>query len=177
MFDIGFSELLVIGVVALLVIGPERMPKVARTAGHLFGRFQRYVSTIKADIGREVELDELRKVGQNFKESLEQAAQGVESGVKEAEFSMRDEVATHTQRVSQALADLEQHDPMLSPEIGKLRAKAVEAQQVEAQQAESIEAERVEAGSEPEAVAPVSAGSQSELVLDVPATNGNEKPA
>ena len=61
MFDIGFSELMVIAVVALIVIGPERLPKVARTLGHLFGRMQRYVSDVKADISREMELDELRK--------------------------------------------------------------------------------------------------------------------
>ena len=60
MFDIGFSELMVIAVVALIVIGPERLPKVARTLGHLFGRMQRYVNDVKADISREMELDELR---------------------------------------------------------------------------------------------------------------------
>ena len=58
MFDIGFSELLVIAVVALIVIGPERLPKVARTVGHLIGRMQRYVNDVKADISREMELDE-----------------------------------------------------------------------------------------------------------------------
>ncbi len=50
MFDIGFSELMVIGVVALVVIGPERLPKVARTAGHLMGRMQRYVASVKVSV-------------------------------------------------------------------------------------------------------------------------------
>ena len=59
MFDIGFSEMLVIGVVALVVIGPQRLPKVARTLGHLVGRMQRYVNDVKADINREIELDDL----------------------------------------------------------------------------------------------------------------------
>ena len=77
MFDIGFSELLAIGVVALIVIGPERLPRVARTAGHLYGRLQRYVSTVKADISREVELDELKRAGQSFKESMQSAAGAV----------------------------------------------------------------------------------------------------
>src|SRR5438046_2420033 len=58
MFDIGFSELLVIGLVALIVIGPEKLPRVARTLGHLAGRLQRYVADVKADINREIELDE-----------------------------------------------------------------------------------------------------------------------
>lgn len=77
MFDVGFSELLVIAVVALVVIGPERLPKVARTLGHLFGRLQRYVNDVKADIQREVELDELRK----FKSSVEDAARSVENTI------------------------------------------------------------------------------------------------
>ena len=67
MFDIGFSELMVIAVVALVVIGPERLPKVARTLGHLFGRMQRYVTDVKADINREMKLDELRKYQEQFK--------------------------------------------------------------------------------------------------------------
>ena len=62
MFDIAFSEIVVIAVVALVVIGPERLPKVARTLGHMFGRLQRYVNDVKADINREMELDELRKL-------------------------------------------------------------------------------------------------------------------
>jgi sec-independent protein translocase protein TatB len=78
MFDIGFSELLVIGLVALIVIGPERLPRVARTLGHLAGRLQRYVADVKADINREVELEELRKM----KDSMQQAASGFESSVQ-----------------------------------------------------------------------------------------------
>jgi sec-independent protein translocase protein TatB len=77
MFDIGFSELVVIGIVALIVIGPERLPKVARTAGHLYGRLQRYVSTVKSDISQEIQLDEIRRAGQSFKESIESAASDV----------------------------------------------------------------------------------------------------
>jgi sec-independent protein translocase protein TatB len=77
MFDIGFSEILVIAVVALIVIGPERLPKVARTLGHLFGRMQRYVNDVKADISREMELDELRKL----QDSMQDAARSVEQSV------------------------------------------------------------------------------------------------
>ena len=69
MFDIGFSELVVIGVVALVVLGPERLPKVARTAGHLFGRLQRYVATVKADLNREMDLSELAKVKQEVQDA------------------------------------------------------------------------------------------------------------
>src|SRR5215212_1224675 len=70
MFDIGFSELLVIGVVALIVIGPEKLPRVARTLGHLAGKLQRYVSDVKADINREIELEDLKKM----RDSMQQAA-------------------------------------------------------------------------------------------------------
>jgi sec-independent protein translocase protein TatB len=78
MFDIGFSELLVIGIVALIVIGPERLPRVARTIGHLMGRMQRYVADVKADIDREIELDELRKM----RDSVQQAATNIETSVQ-----------------------------------------------------------------------------------------------
>jgi sec-independent protein translocase protein TatB len=78
MFDIGFSELMVIGLVALIVIGPEKLPRVARTVGHLAGRLQRYVSDVKADINREIELDELRKM----RDSMQQAASEMESSVQ-----------------------------------------------------------------------------------------------
>ena len=78
MFDLGFSELMVIAVVALVVIGPERLPRVARTMGHLAGRLQRYVADVKADINREVELDELRKM----RDSVKSAASDLETSVR-----------------------------------------------------------------------------------------------
>ena len=92
MFDIGFTELVVIAVVALIVLGPERLPKAARTMGHLFGRLQRYVNDVKADINREMELDELRKVQQqvkdaatDFEQSMNKALDGAQAGVKSVE--------------------------------------------------------------------------------------------
>jgi len=78
MFDIAFTELLVIGVIALIVIGPEKLPRMARTVGHLAGRLQRYVADVKADINREIELDELRKM----RDSMQQAASGFETSVQ-----------------------------------------------------------------------------------------------
>jgi sec-independent protein translocase protein TatB len=85
MFDVGFSELLVIGVVALIVIGPERLPKVARTLGHLFGRMQRYVNDVKADISREMELDELKKLQSTMQDAARSFEQSVTSEVNAAE--------------------------------------------------------------------------------------------
>jgi sec-independent protein translocase protein TatB len=95
MFDIGFSEIVVIAVVALIVIGPERLPKAARTMGILFGRLQRYVNDVKSDINREIELDELRKLqkevqsaASDLKSSVENAARDVETGVKSVESDL-----------------------------------------------------------------------------------------
>ena len=90
MFDIGFSELLVIGVVALIVIGPERLPGVARTLGHLFGRMQRYVNDVKADIQREVELDELKKLRESVEESAREIEQSVNREFDTAGREMRE---------------------------------------------------------------------------------------
>jgi len=90
MFDIAFSELLVIGVVALVVIGPERLPKVARTMGVLFGRLQRYVSQVKSDINREMELSELSKVKTEFEGAAREFQRDIESKVHEAERDIRE---------------------------------------------------------------------------------------
>ena len=97
MFDIAFSEIVVIAVVALIVIGPERLPKVARTLGHMFGRLQRYVNDVKADINREMELDELRKLrtevqaaASEFESSIHKAAQEVDSGVRSVETGLNE---------------------------------------------------------------------------------------
>ena len=85
MFDIGFSELLVIAIVALIVIGPQRLPTVARTLGHLFGRMQRYVNDVKADISREMELDELKKMQSSMEETARTMHDSVRQGLSETE--------------------------------------------------------------------------------------------
>jgi len=100
MFDIGFSEMLVIGLVALIVIGPERLPRVARTLGNLAGRLQRYVADVKADINREVELDELRKM----KDSVQQAASGIESSVQNEINSVQSELKSAENDLNAAAA-------------------------------------------------------------------------
>jgi len=69
LFDIAFTELVLIAIVALLVIGPEKLPKVARTLGSLLGRMQRYVATVKQDVERELQLEELKKVQQEVQQN------------------------------------------------------------------------------------------------------------
>ena len=83
MFDVGFSELLVIALVALIVIGPERLPRVARTLGALLGRAQRYVNDVKADIQREVDLDELKNVKSTFQDAAASVEQSLNQVGKE----------------------------------------------------------------------------------------------
>ena len=107
MFDIGFSELMLIAVIALVVIGPERLPRVARTLGHLAGRLQRYVSEVKADINREIELDELRKM----RDSMQQAASSMESSVREGLNAAESEVNKLTTDAEQALKQEEKPAP------------------------------------------------------------------
>ena len=99
MFDIGFSELLVIAVVALIVIGPERLPRVARTLGHLFGRMQRYVNDVKADISREMEMEELKRL----QSSVEDAARSMQSSFDKEVNETRSELDKLTESVSSAV--------------------------------------------------------------------------
>ena len=126
MFDVGFSEIVVIAVVALVVIGPERLPKAARTMGLLFGRLQRYVGDVKADINREMELDELRKLqkqvqgaAQEFKTSVESAAQSVHAGVRSVEDQLNAAATDAAPAEAQGIPspDLASHaaQPGLSP--------------------------------------------------------------
>lgn len=125
MFDIGFTELIVIGVVALIVIGPERLPKVARTAGHLYGRLQRYVSTVKSDISNEIQLDEIRRAGQGFKESVESAVSGVEQQATVVDDYLRNE-ASSVGKVMAAMAATEGGRPATEPAMNQTQTEPVQ---------------------------------------------------
>ena len=100
MFGFSFPEMLVIGVVALVFIGPERLPKVARTLGVLTGRLQRYVSQVKADINREMEAADLGKVktefesaARSFQADMEANAAKTEREIREAQASIERDLA------------------------------------------------------------------------------------
>ncbi|SPU48813.1 Sec-independent protein translocase protein TatB [Bordetella trematum] len=101
MFDVSFTELIVIGVVALVILGPERLPKVARTVGHLLGRAQRYVNDVKSDIQREIELDELRK----FKQQMDDAAQDVNQSLRQAGDSVRGDLEAAQRTLDETAAE------------------------------------------------------------------------
>jgi sec-independent protein translocase protein TatB len=102
MFDFSFSELMVVMVVALIVIGPERLPKVARTLGHLWGRAQRYVNGVKADIERDMAVEEFRQLQQK----VQAEASLVEQSVKQVTLT----ADQHVQKINEAIAQLSSPD-------------------------------------------------------------------
>ena len=85
MFDVGFTELMLIGIVALVVIGPERLPGVARTAGKYFGRLKRFMTTIKADVEQELRADELRAILADQQKELNTIKDSISGAGKEFE--------------------------------------------------------------------------------------------
>jgi sec-independent protein translocase protein TatB len=85
MFDVGFTELMLIGIVALVVIGPERLPGVARTAGKYFGRLKRFMTTIKADVEQELRADELRAILADQQKELNTLKDSISGAGKEFE--------------------------------------------------------------------------------------------
>jgi len=86
MIDFGFDKIALIGAVALIVIGPEKLPRVARTVGHLVGKAQRYVADVKAEVNRSIELEELKKMKTEFEHAardVEQTVQNVSSHIQQ----------------------------------------------------------------------------------------------
>lgn len=92
MIDLGLTKLAMIGVVALLVIGPEKLPKVARMAGSLLGRAQRYINDVKSEVSREIELDELRKLQKEVQQEMQEVSQQVEDTVGKDIFQLKSEL-------------------------------------------------------------------------------------
>jgi len=83
MIDFGFDKIALIGAVALIVIGPEKLPRVARTVGHLLGKAQRYVADVKAEVNRSIELEELKKVKTQFEDAARNVEQAVQSEIQQ----------------------------------------------------------------------------------------------
>jgi sec-independent protein translocase protein TatB len=107
LFDVAFSELIVIAIVALIVIGPERLPKVARTLGALVGRMQRYVGHVKADIERQMQFEDLQKLQQEIK----LGANTLQSGVQQTQT----ELFQGQQDMQRSLKDGLVDDPLPKP--------------------------------------------------------------
>jgi len=94
MFDVGFSELMIIALVALVVIGPERLPTVARTIGILLGRLQRYVNDVKSDINREMQLDELKKMQEQIAIQTREMQESLTKEMRTVEDSLNQSIAS-----------------------------------------------------------------------------------
>jgi len=103
MFELSFGKMMIIAVVALIVLGPEKLPRVARTLGHLLGRARSYANQVKQDIDREMQMDELRKLQQQAQD----AARSFESAVNEAGRSVEAEAASVQGSVNTSLAEAE----------------------------------------------------------------------
>lgn len=114
MFDIAFSEMLIIAVIALVVIGPEKLPKVAKTIGHLLGKAQRYVSDVKSEINREMEIDELRKLQAEMQAAATKVEGDVQTTLRDAEFDMNKSVKA----IEDDIAELEGNNPPVAPAAG-----------------------------------------------------------
>ena len=96
MMDFGLDKIALIGAVALIVIGPEKLPRVARTVGALFGKAQRYVSDVKAEVNRSIELDELKKMKTQFEDAARNVEDTVRSEVNSASAAFDNEWASAT---------------------------------------------------------------------------------
>lgn len=89
MFDIGFTEIMAILLVALVVIGPERLPQVARTLGGYWGRMQRYVNKVKQDVNNSIELDELREMERQARDEAEDLQRSIQQAASDIELDLR----------------------------------------------------------------------------------------
>jgi sec-independent protein translocase protein TatB len=121
MIDLGIEKMMVIGAVALIVIGPEKLPRVARTVGTLLGKAQRYVADVKAEVNRSMELEELKKM----KETVEGAARDVESSIHGSVNEIQRELqsATSTLALDHQAQQPEQEPAIVYPEYRHPRKK------------------------------------------------------
>lgn len=93
MIDLGLTKIALIGAVALIVIGPEKLPAVARMAGTLYGRAQRYISSVKAEVNREMQMDELRKMQENIRDAAATVNKTLTEDIAEAEQNLTDAIS------------------------------------------------------------------------------------
>jgi sec-independent protein translocase protein TatB len=92
--DLGISKIALIGAVALIVIGPEKLPRVARTVGTLLGKAQRYIADVKAEVSKSIELDELKKMKETMQEAASDVENSIHSGVTDFEKDWADATST-----------------------------------------------------------------------------------
>jgi sec-independent protein translocase protein TatB len=105
MIDLGVSKLALIAVVALVVVGPERLPKVARMAGNLFGRAQRYMADVKSEVSRQMEVEEFKKIREESMSAFKDVENSIQSTVQEAGTHLSDQADTNLDLYTRAPLD------------------------------------------------------------------------
>ncbi|WP_082504868.1 Sec-independent protein translocase protein TatB [Methylophilus sp. Leaf416] len=155
MFDISFSEMVVIAIVALIVIGPEKLPKVARTAGAFFGRLQRFVTQVKDEVNRESRFAELQKLQEEVQSSLQQNYADIEQSILPPTSQVNEPASVESvkkpRKPRQAkVKDLTSEQAVIKP---PRRSKAAD----ELNQSATVQDATSEGSATPESLAPVSA--------------------
>jgi sec-independent protein translocase protein TatB len=112
MIDFGFDKIALIGAVALIVIGPEKLPRVARTVGHLLGKAQRYVADVKAEVNRSIELEELKKMKTQFEDAARDVEQSVSNEIRQTSADLERGWADGNPLLS---SDTVQHEVLQTP--------------------------------------------------------------
>ena len=115
MIDFGFDKIALIGAVALIVIGPEKLPRVARTVGHFVGKAQRYVADVKAEVNRSIELDELKKMKTEFEDAARNVEQSVTTELNQASADFEKSWSETTSAYAGLPADSGQHEGLQPP--------------------------------------------------------------
>ena len=142
MFGLSMGELIVIGVVALIVIGPERLPKVARTVGHLVGRAQRYVTDIKSDIQREMDIQELTKLKQEIQSGADEMKSSFEKSVasiKDPFEEIKQELGDTNKQLKQELSELPDLSDLKTTVADSAASPSVEQAQAQEQAVAQLE--------------------------------------
>lgn len=116
MFDISFTELMLVGVIALIVIGPERLPKVARTIGHLLGRAQKYVNEVKSDIQSEMDLKEIGDIKKQMEDAAQSVKSSMSSSVDEIKSVVNEPAASIKDSLDEAKAALNINEQPAKPD-------------------------------------------------------------
>lgn len=126
MFDIGFTELMVVALIGLIVIGPERLPRVARTAGHLLGRLQRYVSDVKSDIAREMQIEDLKRLQAEVEQQARDLEQRVNQQLRTVESELNQSILESAAKntVDESVEAAKPFSPPLTAEPAPPRASA-----------------------------------------------------
>jgi sec-independent protein translocase protein TatB len=127
-FDIAFSELMVIALVGLIVIGPERLPRVARTIGHLLGRLQRYVSDVKSDISREMQLEDLKRLQAQVAEQARALERQVNEQLKTVESELNQSILDSAAKNNAVDESVEAAKPFTPPLPAESSPPAAEAE-------------------------------------------------